>query len=156
MIAIADEEALVLLEFKTRKNLEANIEKLKNRTHLPIAFDAVDNPIIQSIKNELDAYFAGTLTKFKTPIRFAGTAFQKDVWQKLQTIDFGKTKSYAQIATALGKASAVRAVGAAIGANQLAIVIPCHRVINKNGTLAGYAGGLDKKQWLLQMERSAY
>lgn len=110
-----------------------------------------DDPF-NAIKAELDAYFNGTLTTFTIPVRPAGTEFQKSVWTALLNIDFGETRSYREIALAIEKPKAVRAVGAANGANPIPIVIPCHRVIGSNGALTGFGGGLASKQWLLSHE----
>ena len=101
----------------------------------------------------LEAYFTGNLAALDTlPIELHGTPFQQRVWQALRTIPAGTTASYRDIARAIGAASAVRAVGAANGANPIAIVVPCHRIIGSNGSLTGYGGGLDRKRWLLAHE----
>ncbi|MBP0603162.1 methylated-DNA--[protein]-cysteine S-methyltransferase [Aeromonas sanarellii] len=101
---------------------------------------------------EFDAYFAGRLQRFTLPLAARGTAFQQAVWQALCDIPYGETRSYGDIARAIGKPSAVRAVGAANGRNPLSIIVPCHRVIGQNGSLTGYAGGLPIKQALLRLE----
>lgn len=105
------------------------------------------------VQHELDAYFSGTLRNFKTPIALIGTPFQRAVWAAVQAIPYGQTRSYADIARAIGKPKAVRAVGQAIGANPVWIIVPCHRVIQSSGGLGGYAGGVERKQWLLEHER---
>lgn len=105
---------------------------------------------------QLQQYFAGTLTRFTLPLCATGTDFQKSVWQQLCAIGYGETCSYGAVATALKNPKAVRAVGAANGRNPIGIVVPCHRVIGANGTLTGYAGGLDKKAWLLAHEKKVY
>lgn len=102
---------------------------------------------------QLSAYFAGTLSYFNLPLEARGTVFQQQVWRELCAIPFGQTCSYADIARGIDNVKAVRAVGAANGRNPIAIVVPCHRVIGANGTLTGYAGGLDKKAWLLKHEQ---
>lgn len=102
---------------------------------------------------QLNGYFAGTLSQFSIPLAASGTVFQQQVWQALCAIPFGQTCSYADIARRISNTKAVRAVGAANGRNPIAIVVPCHRVIGANGTLTGYAGGLDKKAWLLKHEQ---
>ena len=102
---------------------------------------------------QLQAYFAGTLQQFSLPLAASGTAFQQQVWQALCAVPFGTTCSYADIANQIDNKKAVRAVGAANGRNPIAIIVPCHRVIGANGTLTGYAGGLDKKAWLLKHEQ---
>ena len=101
---------------------------------------------------ELDAYFAGALRQFSVPLDLRGTAFQRQVWKLLQGIPYGETRSYGQIAGTLGRPTASRAVGRAIGTNPVAIIVPCHRVIGANGGLVGYGGGLDRKQALLDLE----
>uniref|UniRef100_UPI004048D59F methylated-DNA--[protein]-cysteine S-methyltransferase n=1 Tax=Rheinheimera sp. TaxID=1869214 RepID=UPI004048D59F len=103
--------------------------------------------------DQLQAYFAGTLQQFSLPLAASGTVFQQQVWQALCTVPFGTTCSYADIANQIDNKKAVRAVGAANGRNPIAIIVPCHRVIGANGTLTGYAGGLDKKAWLLKHEQ---
>ena len=102
---------------------------------------------------QLQAYFDGTLQQFSLPLAANGTAFQRQVWQALCTVPFAATCSYADIARQIDNKKAVRAVGAANGRNPIAIIVPCHRVIGANGTLTGYAGGLDKKAWLLKHEQ---
>ena len=105
-------------------------------------------------REELAAYFRGHLTRFTTPVDIShGTDFQQQVWRQLQQLDYGESCSYQAIADAIGRPKAVRAVGTANGANQLAIVVPCHRVVGKNGKLTGYAYGLEMKQYLLDMEQ---
>lgn len=101
---------------------------------------------------QFEAYFAGHLQRFTLPLAPRGTAFQQAVWQALCDIPYGETRSYSDIARAIGKPNAVRAVGAANGRNPLSIIIPCHRVIGQNGSLTGYAGGLPIKQALLTLE----
>lgn len=151
MIAIADEKALFLLEFVDRRGLEREIERLRLKTKLAIV--PGHNHVLELIADELTQYFSGTLTEFKTPLHFLGSAFQERVWQELQRVPYGQTCSYATLASALEKPTAFRAVAQANGANQLAIVIPCHRVINANGNLGGYGGGLARKQWLINHEK---
>ena len=101
---------------------------------------------------QLDAYFAGTRTAFDLPLDFRGTDFQKSVWAALLTIPFGETRSYGDIARAIGQPTASRAVGAANGRNPISIIAPCHRVIGANGSLTGFAGGIEAKRLLLALE----
>ena len=101
---------------------------------------------------QLEEYFAGTRTVFELPFDLEGTPFQQKVWHELLKIPFGKTRSYMDIARALGDVKAIRAVGTANGSNRIAIIIPCHRVIGSDGSLTGYAGGLFRKKWLLDFE----
>jgi methylated-DNA-[protein]-cysteine S-methyltransferase len=103
---------------------------------------------------QLAGYFAGQRTEFDLPLAPAGTDFQRRVWAALQTIPYGQTWSYAQLAEKIGRASAVRAVGMANGKNPISLVIPCHRVIGSDGSLTGYGGGLDRKRFLLDLESS--
>ena len=109
--------------------------------------------MLTQIGEELAAYFAGRALIFATPLALAGSPFQHAVWSELLAIPAGTTRSYAEIAAAVGRAAAVRAVGRANGDNRICIVVPCHRVIGADGTLTGYGGGLWRKQWLLEHER---
>ncbi|KTD22154.1 transcription regulator protein [Legionella lansingensis] len=150
MVAIADEAALYLLEFVDRRGLEREVERLRTRI-----FSAVIpgvTPVILSIEKELKAYFAGKLHEFTTPLCLLGSAFQKHVWKALRTIPYGETRSYADLARMIGQPSSYRAVANANGANQIALVIPCHRVITSTGELGGYGGGIARKKWLIQHE----
>jgi methylated-DNA-[protein]-cysteine S-methyltransferase len=103
---------------------------------------------------QLDDYFAGRRTSFDLPLDLQGTPFQQDAWRALAEIPFGETRTYAQQAGRLGRPSASRAVGAANGRNPLSIVLPCHRVVGSDGSLTGFAGGLETKRWLLEHERA--
>ncbi|GAB4232471.1 MAG: trifunctional transcriptional activator/DNA repair protein Ada/methylated-DNA--[protein]-cysteine S-methyltransferase [Chlamydiales bacterium] len=150
MIAIGDEKELYLLEFVDRRGLEREIERLRKKLNAAIVPGKSNS--IESIRVELHDYFAGNLTQFLTSVNLLGSPFQLKVWSELKKIPFGKTCSYRDLATILGNPHAVRAVGSANGANQIAIVIPCHRVINTDGQLAGYGGGLPRKRWLLEHE----
>lgn len=122
--------------------------------HLPIAqvIEGVEVAPLRQAMDELRRYLAGERVQFSCPLDLRGTPFQIAVWEALYKIPYGQTRSYAQIAQAIGKPQAVRAVGAANGANPVAVIVPCHRVIGSNGTLTGYAGGLPMKQWLLALE----
>jgi len=110
------------------------------------------NAILVEAERQLQKYFAGELKEFNLELDFQGTDFQKQVWNKLLSIPFGKTRSYSDIARALNNPSAVRAVGAANGRNPISIVAPCHRVIGASGKLTGFAGGLEAKEFLLRHE----
>ena len=112
-----------------------------------------ENNITRQAAQQLSEYLSGQRTQFTLPLSPNGTAFQRSVWQQLLTIPYGSTCSYQQIADALGKPKGVRAVGHAIGQNPIWIVIPCHRVIGKDGSLTGYAGGLSMKKALLELEQ---
>ncbi len=152
MLAIADEKELHLFEFISRRGLEREIERLRNNGKVVIVPGRTAP--IDSIDGEIQAYFAGTLKKFETPIRLHGSDFQKSVWGALLQIPYGQRRSYSEQADSLGKPTASRAVANANGANQLAIIVPCHRIVRNNGDLGGYGGGLERKQWLLDHEKS--
>jgi len=109
--------------------------------------------VLEAAARQLDAYFAGRSKKFDLPLGLDGTPFQRLVWSALLDIPYGETRSYAQLAAAIGKPSATRAVGAANGRNPIAIVVPCHRVIGANGSLTGFGGGLERKKFLLTFEQ---
>jgi len=111
------------------------------------------HPVLLEAAGQLRAYFAGSLREFSLPLEVGGTDFQLRVWRKLRDIPYGETWSYRDLAVALGNPTAVRAVGAANGANPLPIIMPCHRVIGSNGKLVGYGGGLTLKKRLLEIER---
>lgn len=122
------------------------------RVRLDIGHEDKKHPVIAEAERQLKEYFAGTRNRFDLPLDFTGTPFQKKVWQALCRIPFGETRSYADIARAVGSPKAVRAVGSANGKNPISIVAPCHRVIGKNGKLTGFAGGLEVKAFLLGLE----
>ncbi|MGC6371580.1 methylated-DNA--[protein]-cysteine S-methyltransferase [Pseudomonas sp. K2I15] len=126
-----------------------------NRVRLGALQEANNSPVLQETERQLKEYFAGTRNRFELELDFAGTDFQKKVWQALLTIPFGETRSYSQIAAQIGNPKAVRAVGAANGRNPISIVAPCHRVIGASGGLTGFAGGLEAKQYLLALEEHA-
>lgn len=109
--------------------------------------------VLGPIRKELDQYFAGRLKKFSTPVAFSGTQFQTTVWQELRRIPYGETISYLELAKRIKNPAAVRAVGMANGANPIAIIVPCHRVIGSNGALTGFGGGLPTKRALLELEK---
>ncbi len=120
----------------------------------PLGGRADDDPLLRRAVEQLEAYFARDLKEFDLPLAPRGTAFQQQVWAELQLIGYGETASYGEIAHRIGKTNAAsRAVGLANGSNPIPIVIPCHRVIGANGTLTGYAGGLERKQTLLGLEQ---
>jgi methylated-DNA-[protein]-cysteine S-methyltransferase len=123
------------------------------RVPLAAASEDPKHPVLRQAEQQLKEYFAGKRTSFDLPLDFHGTDFQKRVWKALLKIPFGETRSYAQIARALGKPTAMRAVGAANGRNPISIIAPCHRVIGKDGQLTGFAGGLKAKAHLLALEQ---
>lgn len=122
------------------------------RVRLDIVAQDDNHPVLRAAERQIGEYFAQHRTRFDLPLDFSGTPFQKAVWAALLTIPFGETRSYAQIASQVGKPKAVRAVGAANGRNPISIIAPCHRVIGSNGTLTGFAGGLEAKRLLLALE----
>ena len=150
MLAVADEKKLYLLEFVERRGLEREIERLRLRLKAAIV-PGITEPL-RSIGLELKNYFEGKLKTFTTPLFLLGSPFQQRVWKELLKITYGTTRSYAAQAASMGEPKSIRAVANANGANQLAIVIPCHRIINTNGALGGYGGGIARKEWLLQHE----
>jgi AraC family transcriptional regulator, regulatory protein of adaptative response / methylated-DNA-[protein]-cysteine methyltransferase len=111
-----------------------------------------ESPYFETLKKQLNEYFAATRKEFDVPLDAAGTAFQQSVWAELQRIPFGTTRTYMQQAKALKNPLAIRAIAHANGTNPIAIIIPCHRVIGSDGSLTGYAGGLRRKKWLLELE----
>ncbi|NID04808.1 bifunctional transcriptional activator/DNA repair protein Ada [Luteibacter jiangsuensis] len=151
MLAVADARSLHLLEFFDRAALPNELKRLRAATRSTIAFGRT--AAIERIEAELREYFAGTRHTFETPLAMHGSPFTRAVWDELMAIPPGTTRSYSEIAAAAGRHTAVRAVARANGANQIAIVIPCHRVIGADGSLTGYGGGLWRKDWLLRHER---
>lgn len=123
-----------------------------NRVRLGAMREAENSPVLIETERQLNEYFAGKRNRFELELDFAGTEFQKKVWQALLTIPFGETRSYSEIAVQIGNPKAVRAVGAANGKNPISIIAPCHRVIGASGNLTGFAGGLDIKKLLLLLE----
>ena len=147
----ANRDGVCLLEFTDRRRLEAQIETMRRRFECAVV--PGDNAHLALLRRELDAYFAGQLTRFTVPLVAPGTPFQERVWSALLTIPYGQTWSYEELAKKVGAPGAQRAVGTANGMNRIAIVIPCHRVVNKNGKLGGYGGLLWRKEALLHLER---
>ncbi|MCX5753596.1 MAG: methylated-DNA--[protein]-cysteine S-methyltransferase [Candidatus Krumholzibacteria bacterium] len=151
MAAGASAKKVCFLEFTDRRMLEAQFDALSRRFRLPIV--PGENEVIERLRSELDCYFSGTLKRFSVPIEYPGTEFQTRVWKALLGIPYGETRSYEDVARAIGNSGAVRAVGHANGLNRIAILIPCHRVVNKSGELGGYGGGLWRKRRLLDLEQ---
>jgi len=150
MQIIADESKLYLLEFHDQKKLTLRNKKLN--TQLNATIIPGETRITKQIKKELENYFNGKSSEFKTPLQMLGTPFQQTVWKALLKIPVGKTQSYLELAGQIKHPKSYRAVANANGANQLAVIIPCHRVINHNGNLGGYGGGITRKQWLIEHE----
>jgi AraC family transcriptional regulator of adaptative response/methylated-DNA-[protein]-cysteine methyltransferase len=151
--AYTDESYLYLLKFADQPDLNVALKRLKKATgaHLAPGITSVS----ARLQEELAGYFKGTLTEFTIPLGEAGTLFQKKVWSELQKITYGTTTSYAGLAQAINYPTAFRAAARANATNPFIIIVPCHRVINLNGNLGGYAGGVQRKEWLLQHERVA-
>ena len=153
-MAAGDKEGvLCFLEFTDRRMMEAQIDTLKRRFHLPL-FPG-ESLLFDQLRTELSEYFAGKRRSFGLPLDYPGTDFQRRVWEALLRIPYGETRSYADLARELGVPGASRAVGHANGLNRIAILIPCHRVINADGGLGGYGGGLWRKLRLLETEGAA-
>ncbi len=153
LVAGATDAGICLLEFTDRRMLEAQFASVRKLFDAPVVPGS--NEHLETLQGELAKYFDGSLRSFSVPLTYPGTQFQRRVWEQLLAIPYGETRSYEQIAVAVGEPRAVRAVGRANGLNRIAILIPCHRVVNKNGELGGYGGGLRRKQYLLDLERSA-
>ena len=151
LVTAATDEGICLLEFSDRRMLDAQFAALRKLFRYPVVPGENKHTVL--LRKELKKYFEGSLKKFSVPIIFPGTEFQQKVWNELLKIPSGKTVSYEDIAIKVGTPKAQRAVGHANGLNRIAIVIPCHRVVNKNGNLGGYGGGLWRKQRLLELER---
>lgn len=137
----ARDHLIVAIHLPTQANAPELQSKLDSR-----------DPLLRKAAAQLDAWFAGRRQTFDLPLAAAGTGFQRSVWSALQSIPFGETRSYSQLAIDLGRPQACRAVGAANGRNPIPIVVPCHRVVGQDGSLTGYAGGLAAKRWLLAHE----
>jgi AraC family transcriptional regulator of adaptative response/methylated-DNA-[protein]-cysteine methyltransferase len=150
LIAGTTQGAVVLLEFSERTILEAQIDTLRQRFNASIV--PGENFWLQQLRRQLGEYFARRRRNFELPLAYPGTPFQEKVWGMLLQIPYGQTCSYRDLAVRIGDLKATRAVGTANGMNRIAIVIPCHRVINANGKLGGYGGGLWRKQILLDLE----
>ncbi|MBI5364751.1 MAG: methylated-DNA--[protein]-cysteine S-methyltransferase [Planctomycetes bacterium] len=151
MLAAASSKGVVLLEFVDRRAIETQVATLRRRMQLPIVPGT--NAMLDQLARELEEYFGGKRAQFEVPLHAPGTPFQESVWKALRAIPPGETRSYADVARALGRPTATRAVARANGDNRLALLLPCHRVIGSDGALTGYAGGLWRKEWLLAHER---
>ncbi|AXG72052.1 bifunctional transcriptional activator/DNA repair enzyme Ada [Kordia sp. SMS9] len=152
MFICATDNGICLLEFVDRRMLETEFQDLQRRLNATIIFG--ENTHIQQGKEEVKAYFEGTRKTFDVALETPGTDFQRHVWKALQQIDYGTTTTYQQQAKNIGNPKAVRAVAAANGYNRIAIIIPCHRVIGKDGKMTGYGGGIERKMWLIRQEQT--
>ena len=151
MVAAAIDEGVCLLEYTDPVRLAMQAGQLRSRISSRIV--AGDHPHLAALRGQLAGYFAGTLKKFTLPLVARGTPFEERVWQALLRIPYGQTRSYLEISRELGLPEGQRAVGRANGLNRIAVVIPCHRVVNHGGGLGGYGGGLWRKERLLDLER---
>jgi AraC family transcriptional regulator of adaptative response/methylated-DNA-[protein]-cysteine methyltransferase len=151
LVAGATDEGLCLLEFSDRRMLESQLQTLRRRLNAPLVPGR--HRWLDALRTQLEEYFAGRRTSFDLPLVIRGTPFQEKVWRALLEIPCGETWSYREVAARIGHPGATRAVGTANGMNRIAIVIPCHRVVNADGKLGGYGGGLWRKQFLLDLER---
>ncbi|MEA2019394.1 MAG: methylated-DNA--[protein]-cysteine S-methyltransferase [Campylobacterota bacterium] len=142
---------LCLFDFRDKEKRKSIDNRLKR--YLKADFVEQDNNLLKITRKQFDEYIEGRREEFDIPLLMLGTEFQKNVWRALLNIPYGTTKSYANIAEVIGNKKAVRAVANANGANAIGIIIPCHRIIGSDGTLTGYAGGLDLKDKLLKLEQ---
>ena len=154
MIAAAVDAGICFLEFSDRRGYEGQFATLRRRFGGAIVPGR--SPHLERLRAELEEYFAGRRRRFTVPVVAPGTPFQEKVWAELRKIPCGETRSYEQIARAIGTPKAVRAVGTANGMNRIAILLPCHRVVNKSGKLGGYGGGLRRKEFLLRLEGARF
>lgn len=151
MFAAASKKGLVLLYFFTPYDIEANIDKLKKTLNADVI--PGNSEIFDALKTQLNEYFNKKRTTFEIPLQLVGTPFQIKAWKELLNIPYGKTISYKEQAIKIGNEKAFRAVANANGQNMIAILVPCHRVIASNGKLSGYTGGVEKKEFLLKLEK---
>lgn len=150
MIGGATDQGICFLEWHDRGGVDVILNRVRKRYKSEVAPGG--NVHLVSLADELTRYFSSDLKQFQTPIDVTGTPFERTVWKQLLQIDYGRTCSYGELATALDKPGGARAVGRANGANYLSLVIPCHRVIEANGKLRGYGGKLWRKKYLLELE----
>jgi len=151
LVAGATDDGVCLLEFRDREILETQVAKVRARVG---PTESGSHRFLAQLQDELREYFDGTRREFTVPLVYPGSPFQQSVWSALRKIPYGETISYEELAHRVGSPTGQRAVGHANGQNPIAIVIPCHRVINKGGKLGGYGGGLWRKRVLLDLERT--
>ncbi|MGJ8526713.1 Methylated-DNA--protein-cysteine methyltransferase [Halomonadaceae bacterium LMG 33818] len=154
MFVGATERGICLMEFTDRRMLETEFRDLKRRLKATILYG--ENHHTRQAEQEMTEYFGGQRQTFSLSLDLPGSDFQREVWKALDKIPYGNTVSYQALAQQLQRPNGVRAVANAVGANRVAIVIPCHRVIGKNGQLTGYSGGLPRKRWLLEHESHSH
>ncbi len=145
MLALAEDELLTAVDFEDARYAPARDAAWR---------DGSDVAVLRACERELAEYFAGQRARFTLPLAPRGTPFQRRVWQEIAAIPFGATRTYSELAARCASPAAVRAAGAATGRNPFAIVVPCHRVVGRDGSLTGYAGGLERKARLLALERA--
>lgn len=145
-------KAIYLIEFQDRPGLQRQFAHLADLCGA--VFEPGQTECMHQLEQELADYFQGRLRRFHTPVRFSGTPHQEAVWHALCQIPHGRTVSYGAVAEQIGRPRSARAVGRTVGLNRLSIVVPCHRVVGSNGTLTGYASGLERKRFLLELETS--
>lgn len=151
MSAAAMEQGVCFLEFFEDSRREDTLQRVSARLKMPVTDG--NHPHLALLNTQLQNYFAGKLTQFTVPLVLPGTPFQQKVWNMLLSVPFGSTVTYSMLAESLFSPRAVRAVGRANGMNPVSVLVPCHRVTGKNGELTGYAGGTDRKAWLLAHEK---
>ncbi len=151
MEIISTDDGICLLEFKPKDDIHPNVEKVKSYFNSDLIKE--ENLHIKALKKELDSYFKGELKSFEAPLVLTGSDFQNSVWNALLKVPYAETRTYKEQSIIVGDVKAIRAVASANGANRIAIVIPCHRIIGSDGSMTGYAGGIDKKKFLLNLER---
>ena len=153
MLAVVSDRGLCLLEFDNQPRVDRELAQVEAARGGLV--HAGRNAVSDQLADELAEYFSGSLQVFRVPLDLVGTPFQTEAWQALLAIPYGRTRSYAEQARAIGRATATRAVAAANGQNKVSIVVPCHRVIGSDGSLTGFGGGLPRKRALLMLEGRA-
>lgn len=151
MTAVSSEKGIVLLEFENIQNLQKELSEIEKILNSKITYES--DSCLEILEKELSEYFAGERKIFTVPLDLQGTDFQISVWKALLEIPYGRTRTYHQQSELLGNTKAIRAVGTANGKNRIAILVPCHRVIGRDGSLVGYKGGIEIKKKLLELER---
>ncbi len=141
----------VMIKIKSNEDSVTEITFVKDKND--IEDETEENLIIKQCKEQLDEYFEGERKEFRIKYIYSGTKFQERVWKELLNVGYGTTISYKELSKRVGNPKAVRAVANAVGKNKIGIIIPCHRIIGSNGTLTGYAGGLENKKYLLEIEK---
>jgi AraC family transcriptional regulator of adaptative response/methylated-DNA-[protein]-cysteine methyltransferase len=154
LLAAATKNAVCFLEFSDRRMLEHNYRQIRKRFGMPIL--PTTNNVLEQLRGELNCYFQGKQRRFSVCLAMNGTPFQERVWNELTRIPYGETISYEELASRIEQPTAVRAVARANGMNRISILVPCHRVIGKNGELTGYGGGLWRKRLLLELEQKGH